>query len=294
MKTTDVNIRDPYILPHDGKYYLYGTRSATTWGSADGFDCYVSEDMEEWEGPIEIFHRPEGFFADREYWAPECIYYEGAFYLITTFGGEDRKKGIYVLRSEVPTGPFEVYSDRITPEDWVCIDGTIYFEEDGTPALVYSHSFEDSPTGDMCMQRLSKDLKAAVSEPVVLFGAAAAPWAKPVPFAKAEFGMDGDVYFTDGPGLVKMSDGKLYMTWSSWSTCGYAVGVAVSENGRVDGPWKQIAEPMFLVNGGHGMNFIDLDGNLRFTLHYPNDKYMERPHIYLLELKDGTLKLQEK
>ena len=60
-----VNIRDPYILLHEGIYYLYGTRSATCWGEADGFDCYKSEDLENWEGPIEIFHRPEGFFADR-------------------------------------------------------------------------------------------------------------------------------------------------------------------------------------------------------------------------------------
>lgn len=27
-----VNIRDPYILLHEGIYYLYGTRSATCWG----------------------------------------------------------------------------------------------------------------------------------------------------------------------------------------------------------------------------------------------------------------------
>ena len=41
-----VNIRDPYILLHEGIYYLYGTRSATCWGEADGFDCYKSEDLE--------------------------------------------------------------------------------------------------------------------------------------------------------------------------------------------------------------------------------------------------------
>ncbi len=61
MKTTEINIRDPYILVHEGKYYLYGTRSATCWGTADGFDCYVSEDRENWEGPIEIFHRPPSY-----------------------------------------------------------------------------------------------------------------------------------------------------------------------------------------------------------------------------------------
>ena len=46
MNREKVNIRDPYILLHEGIYYLYGTRSATCWGEADGFDCYKSEDLE--------------------------------------------------------------------------------------------------------------------------------------------------------------------------------------------------------------------------------------------------------
>lgn len=32
MKTSDVNIRDPFVLVYEGKYDLYGTRSATCWG----------------------------------------------------------------------------------------------------------------------------------------------------------------------------------------------------------------------------------------------------------------------
>ena len=27
MKRTDINIRDPFILAENGKYYLYGTRA---------------------------------------------------------------------------------------------------------------------------------------------------------------------------------------------------------------------------------------------------------------------------
>lgn len=292
MKTTEINIRDPYILVHGSKYYLYGTRSATCWGPADGFDCYVSEDKENWEGPIEIFHRPKDFFADQNYWAPECIYHEGAFYLITTLGSSDRKKGIYVLRSEQPTGPFEEYSERITPEDWSCIDGTVYIEQ-GVPYLIFSHSFEDTPDGDMCLLKMSSDLKQADGEPLTLFSAAEAVWAKPVPFAKAEFGMDGDVYFTDGPCVMKMEDEKLYMTWSSWSTCGYAVGVAVSDSGKVEGPWRQLEEPLFPENGGHGMLYKD-DDSMKFTLHYPNDKYKERPIFRTVVLKDGKLMLEER
>ena len=38
MKLSDIHIRDPFVLLHEDKYYLYGTRGATCWGEADGFD----------------------------------------------------------------------------------------------------------------------------------------------------------------------------------------------------------------------------------------------------------------
>ena len=34
MKTGEIHIRDPFVLVHGGKYYLYGTRGATCWGMA--------------------------------------------------------------------------------------------------------------------------------------------------------------------------------------------------------------------------------------------------------------------
>lgn len=282
MKTNEINIRDPYVLLHEDRYYLYGTRSESCWGEAEGFDCYVSADRENWEGPVEVFHRPEGFWADRAYWAPECVYYRDAFFLITTLGAADRKKGIYVLRSDSPLGPFVPFGARLSPEDWSCIDGTLYLEE-GKPWLIFSHSFEDDPKGDMCLLPLKEDLSGPAGEPVTLFSAAEAPWARPVPFAKAEFGMDGDVYFTDGPCVKKLHDGELIMTWSSWSEQAYAVGVAMSENGRVRGPWRQLGTPLYPANGGHGMIFTEKDGSLCFTLHTPNDKYLERPAFYQVE-----------
>ena len=289
MRTDEVNIRDPYLLIVDGAYYLYGTRSETCWGKADGFDCYRSRDGKEWEGPIEIFRRPEGFFADQNYWAPECYQIDGDFYLVTTFGSSEGKKGIYVLKSEKPEGPFAPYSGRLTPEEWSSIDGTLYWEN-GTPYLIFSHSFEDSKDGDMCILKLSEDLKEAAGEPELLFSAGEAPWAHPVPFAKAEFGIDGDVYFTDGPCVFREGDG-LYLLWSSWGTAGYAVGAARSESSSVKGPWIQQEEPVFPENGGHGMVFRDRDGKLKFLLHSPNDKYKERPVITELQITDGVVSL---
>ena len=293
MKLSEINIRDPYILPAEGKYYMYGTRSETTWGSGDGFDCYVSEDLNNWEGPKEIFHRPEGFFANREYWAPECVYRNGRYYLVATLGGDAVPfKGIYALRSKTPDGPFEVYGSRLVPPDWDCLDGTVY-EEDGIPYLVFSHSFGDpyQCSGEMAAIALKEDLSGPEGEPFRLFSASEAPWNTLFPYAKEEFSLDYPIYFTDGPCLRKMPDGILYMTWSSWSSQGYAVGVAISENGTLRGPWKQLETPLFPENGGHGMFFTDHQGNTFFTLHYPNDKYKEHPVFYPVELKDGQVRL---
>ena len=84
------------------------------------------------------------------------------------------------------------------------------------------------------------------------------------------------------------------MIWSSWGDCGYAVGVAVSDSALVQGPWRQEAEPIFPVNGGHGMLFRDVDGVMRFALHYPNDKYMERPVFLRIETGENGLKLEDR
>ena len=291
MRTEEVNIRDPFVMVYEGKYYLYGTRSETSWGEAFGFDCYVSSDLADWEGPIEIFHRPEGFFATENYWAPECYYWKGAFYFLTTLGGGGRKKGIYLLKAKNPVGPFQFYAGPLTPPEWTCIDGTLAFEGEKI-FLVYSHSFEDTPDADICVQELSADLKEAVTEPRTLFLAKEAPWAMPVPFAKAEFGMEGEVYFSDGPCVFTLPDGGTYMTWSSWGQKGsYAVGLAVSQSGSVLGPWKQQEKPLWPDNGGHGMVFSDLQGNKRFVFHYPNDKTRERPTFKTLVDHEGELTL---
>lgn len=290
VKRGDINIRDPYVLVSGGKYYLYGTRSATCWGPAEGFDCYVSSDLENWDGPVEIFRRPDGFWADRNYWAPECCELDGRFYLVTTLGGEDAKKGVHVLVSEKPTGPF-VYFSRLTPENWCCIDGTLYFAKDGRLWLIFSHSFEDDGCQDMCAVELEKDLSGPAGEPTAIFRVSDAPWAVPVPFAKAEFGLDGDIYFSDGPCVADMESGALAILWSGWGEHGYAVGVAVSYSGSITGPWHQLEKPLVPGGAGHGMLFTALDGKRYYALHSPNDKYMERPVFSRIEEKNGTFEL---
>ncbi|MEH7494757.1 glycoside hydrolase family 43 protein [Neobacillus niacini] len=291
MKTDEINIRVPYILKHEEKYYLYGTRSATTWGLADGFDCYVSADLEIWEGPIEIFHNNGDFWADRNYWAPECYYYQGSFYLVATFNSENHNMGTQILIADSPKGPFKPHSDGpVTPKEWNCLDGTLYFSSNGTPYMIFGHSFEDVPNGGMYAIELSKDIQKAIGEPFFLFEASKAPWSVPIPFAKKQFGIDGDVYFVDGPSLYRTKSGKLLMLWSSWGKKGYAVGIAYSDNGEIDGEWHHLKTPLYSENGGHGMLFRNKENELMYALHYPNDLYKERPQFKKMkEVKDALV-----
>lgn len=45
----------------------------------------------------------------------------------------------------------------LTPDDWNCIDGMLYQEKEKI-YLIFSHSFEDVPAGDMCMVELEENL----------------------------------------------------------------------------------------------------------------------------------------
>lgn len=289
MRTDELHIRDPFVLVHDNRYHLYGTRAQSAWGPMDGFDCHVGDDLTNWGEAIEVFRNDGGFWADRCYWAPECVQHEGAFYLIATFKSATRHMGVQILKSHSPTGPFLPHSDGpVTPPDMECLDGTLHVAPDGTPHLVFSHSFTQNPDSPMCAIPLKRDLSAADGEVRILFRSGDAPWTRPFPYAKAEFGIDGDCYLSDGPFLHRLSTGRLILLWSSFVDTGYSVGMAVSD-GEIDGTWTHMETPFIEMNGGHGMLFHALDGRLIFCMHHPNDKGHERPLFLVCSERNGEL-----
>jgi hypothetical protein len=84
--------------------------------------------------------------------------------------------------------------------------------------------------------------------------------------------------------------GKLYMTWTSGGYEGYTCGIAISESGKLAGPWKQQAEPLYRNDGGHGMIFKTFDGKIMLILHSPNNAN-SRPRIFEMEDTGHTLKV---
>lgn len=285
MKRTEINIRDPFVLAQDGRYYLYGTRGATCWGAADGFDVYVSRDLEEWEGPTVCFRNDGTFWADRNYWAPEVYARDGAYYMFASFKSERRCRGTAVLRADSPLGPFRPHSDGcVTPAAWECLDGTLYVSRAGVPYMVFCHEWVQAGDGEVCAVRLTDDLTAASGAPWVLFRASDAAWCQ---VKHHSSGVSGCV--TDGPFLWRTQAGTLECLWASFSEGGYTQGVAVSDNGEIDGHFTQI-EPLFMDDGGHGMVFRGLDGQLYLTLHSPNEHLLERPQFHPLCEENGLLK----
>jgi len=276
MKTSDIQIRDPYILPlpQERRYLLFGSTDKNIWsGPGTGFDCYESRDLENWTGPISAFRPPADFWANTQFWAPECHPWQGRYYLFASFAKDGRQRGTQILVAERPEGPYRLHSDGpVTPRDWECLDGTLFVDDCGKPWLVFCHEWVQVEDGEMCALPLSDDLRAAAGPPTLLFRASETAWGK----AFEVWGRQNN-RVTDGPFLHRLAGGRLLMLWSTGGHEGYAMGYALSDSGSVLGPWRQSPAPIYGRDGGHGMLFHDFNGRLWMTLHHPNDTPNERP-----------------
>lgn len=268
MKITEINIRDPFVLYENGTYYLYGTRAKNFGMKVNGFDVYVSENLEDWSSPLECFHAEKWNLNKEVCWAPEVHKYNGKFYMFATFTRENGLRGTFSLKASSALGPFEKYSERaLTPEAWECLDGTLYIDKKGKPYLVFCHEHTQITDGSVCYVPLKEDLSAAAGEPVYIFSGSTPGWADKKP--------EGEHYITDGPFMYRTSCGALLMIWSTFIKGQYAQCVARSDNGEINGSFEHLP-PLITNDGGHGMLFRQND-KLMLTYHSPNKTNFERP-----------------
>ncbi len=189
-------------------------------------------------------------------------------------------RGTQVLVAGSPLGPFKPFANRShTPTNEMALDGTLWVE-DGHPYMVYCQEWVQVRDGAMKRARLSEDLTAAIGEPQLLFRGSNAPWAP----------RGRDRYITDGPALYRSLSGKLFMLWSSFSATGYTTGIAISDSGKLVGPWRQQSEPFFREDGGHAMIFRRFDGVLMVAVHSPNRSPAERCRLMEVEDTGETLR----
>ncbi len=274
-------LRDPFVLRAKGMYYVYGTN----------WQVYIGSKLDgKFNGPgTGLVTTPKDMDTSTGVrWAPEVYALDGKYYMITTYTSKTTgHRGCGIFKSSSPTGPFtEISNGHVTPADWDSIDGTLYIDKNGQKWMVFCHEWTSLPdgVGRMACAKLSDDMTHFTSEPVELFRATDAPWAR------------GKI--TDGCFLYTCEDGTLLMIWSNSDVGGYCVGVAKSETGLVTGPWKMEEEPLYSksvigVDGGHGMIFTDKEGRLWMALHGPNNDSKDlRTHPYFIPLRDAGGKLE--
>lgn len=285
--------RDPFILPYakNQTYYLYrGDWYTDDKGMKHPCFAYLkSKDLENWEGPFPAFIPPKGFWATKDFWAPEVHEYQGHYYMFATMNSEKRKRGTQILRAETPEGPFVPISEfPQTPAEWLCLDGTLWVE-DGVPYMVFCHEWLDFKTGPKGLggtieaMPLTADLTAAAGAPVTLFTGADVPWVKE---------RTQQTYLTDGPFLFR-EDGELRMLWTTLGWSGYTTVVAYSKSGRLLGPWAQHEEVVNVSDGGHAMRFKTFEGVDMTAMHSPNSGATRVLFIEGPLLGSGCLKVKK-
>ncbi|WP_188455837.1 family 43 glycosylhydrolase [Virgibacillus oceani] len=183
----EYGLGDPYVFKFNGMYYLY----VSTRDTDAGVKVWSSANLTDWKYEGLCTEDP----VTKAAYAPEVIYWNGYFYMYTSPAGN----GHYVLKSESPTGPFEVVTDNFGKS----IDGNVFIDDDGS--MYFSH--------------------AGAS------GIEVAPMDDPVTIGDS---VNTDAYmkgWTEGSTIFKRN-GKYYMTYTGnhvFST-GYRINYAVSDD----------------------------------------------------------------
>lgn len=269
-----VPLADPYVLVHDGLYYMYGTNVGT------GFDVYYSKDLKSWVRASELSLSHADSYGESMFWAPEVYYVEKEKKFYMYYSTEEH---ICVATSDSPLGPFRQEEHRPIREE-KGIDSSVFFDEDGR-AYLYFVRFNDGNV-IWCAQ-LEDNLKDIKEETLTQCLTAEEPWELVLPKV------------VEGPSVFRR-DGVYYLVYSAnaFTSPDYAVGFATSDSPF--GPWKKYeGNPIFhryegLYGVGHGAPFRDKEGHERYVFHAHHSKTEIHPreaYIVDMTVKDGIVSL---
>lgn len=217
-----LQIADPFVLQHQGRYYLYGT------SAGDGFKSWTSENLVDWEPIGYVYRRNKDSWGTGSFWAPEVVHYRNKFYMVFSCKGPGEsglRLGLAV--SDGPEGPFLDLKVPWFDENYSCIDGHLFVDTDGTPYLFYEQvgsvgefwNGKGFLWGMIFGVTMSPDLLTMTREPVFCLYADQA-WEHPESMhARSLEGM-----------TVFIHDGRYYMTYSAnhYSDPDYGIGFATA------------------------------------------------------------------
>ena len=262
---TPIHMGDPFVIQHEGRYYLFGTNA-----SNEGFKCWGAPDLVHWKERGWAYRETDDSWAKSHYWAPEVEFHRGKFYMTYSAMNNacDPPRLLIALAvSDKPEGP---YCDLHVPWfdfGYSAIDGHIFVDDDGKPYLYFSRngSQDGYSFGIIYGVELADDLSKPVGEPVKLMEADQ-PWEK-VRYAENRC--------NEGAFVLK-HDGRYYMTYSANHTGFPHYGIGYATADQPLGPWVKAEEnPIAATNleigvsgPGHSCITSSPDGTEMFIVYH--------------------------
>ncbi len=262
---------DSFVLFYEGKYYLYSTCDTensyyayihrlcwqTYKGERDGFEVYVSDDMQSWTNLGYCLEKGKGAVGKGLFWAPEVYYHNGKFYML--YAADEH---CCIASSDSPVGPF-VSEKMEYLIDEPSIDSHLLFDDDGKIYLYYSRVRNGNKIKVAEMEADLSGIKKIYDDILIQ---AVEPWET----------IQGDV--AEGPFVLKHK-GIYYLSYSCNSTIckDYAVGYAVSKSPI--GPFEKYeGNPILIGNNelrGCGHHSFFYDGKDLICVHHCHNPYGE-------------------
>lgn len=291
-KLTD-GAADPFILEHEGTYYLYSTGST-------GYSVRTSKDLVYWVPQSEpIYSLSSTTWAKHKSWAPEMYEYNGKFYLVYSAQGHNNRHSIDIAVCDTPNGTFQPLNSEkpFYGPDFNVIDASLFFDDDGRIYLYYS---KDNSTNYVDGKRTSQtwgvevkpDFSGTIGEHVLI--------STPVQSWELK---SGSILWNEGPVVFKQN-GVYYLLYSAnyFGSQHYSIGYAYS-----DSPLKLFEKPKDakLVSGngetvtgpGHCNILRSPDGTEIYVVYHvhtvpPNTDHGRSLAIdRLVVMEDGSLKI---
>jgi beta-xylosidase len=239
-------IGDPFVLTHDGVYYMYCTSETTL---KKGFYVWTSKDLVNWEKQgLALSNDTPGVLGINRFWAPEVVSYKGKYYMTYSTGDTDNILKLSLAFSDNPLGPFKNYKSPWYDHKLNHIDATIFIDDNGKPYTYFvrdcsTNFINGRSTSQIFVAQLSDDLKTFVTEPKLVI----------TPDKEWE-DINGTRLWNEGPFVFK-HEGIYYMTYSAngYNTKEYCVAYATANNPF--GPWIKAEEnPILKANMAIGVS----------------------------------------
>lgn len=266
IRTSITGIGDPFVLFHDGTYYLYAT------SAPDGFRCFTSADLVNWTCAGYCYSGSK--WGENCFWAPEVYEKEGKFYLLyTARWAEKHSLRIGLAVADSPLGPFADLQDGpLFDFGYACIDATMFFDDDGKVYLYYVRDCSENlvdgvHTSQIYGGEVDPKTFAFKGDPVLLT-TPDVPW---------ETQHDPEWRWNEGPALRKQN-GRYYLNYSVNFYASLEYSVACAESASPLGPFKKYENNPILryrendfSGPGHNAFFTAADGTLWTAFHIHTD-----------------------